>query len=120
MEEYLGLYGWHFSKKMCEWAVSKMKDRDGNKVQPMSKEQVDSLLTRHGIKLEEDKGYDKMYVAAMAKADYFGSSIADDVRLALFVKDYLDDPDGYDGIAFTRFYADCIGKGCPIPWEDCL
>ena len=24
MEEYLSAYGWHFSKKMCDWAVSKM------------------------------------------------------------------------------------------------
>lgn len=25
MANYLSLYGWHFSKKMCEWAVSKME-----------------------------------------------------------------------------------------------
>lgn len=25
MTDYLSIYGWHFSKKMCEWAVSKMK-----------------------------------------------------------------------------------------------
>lgn len=25
MTEYLSRYGWHFSKNMCEWAVSRMK-----------------------------------------------------------------------------------------------
>ena len=56
----------------------------------------------------------------MAKADYHGSSITEDAKMIKFVKDYLDDPDGYDGIALTRFYADCIGKGEIIPWEDML
>ena len=26
MDNYLSNYGWHFSKKMCEWAISMMKD----------------------------------------------------------------------------------------------
>lgn len=39
---------------------------------------------------------------------------------ALREKDYLGDPDGYEGVAFTRFYADCIGKGALIPWDDML
>lgn len=56
----------------------------------------------------------------MARADYFGSSIKDEQHLALFVKDYIDDSDGYDTIAFTRFYADCIGKGIIINWEDMI
>ena len=25
MQEYIDSYGWHFSKKMCEWAVGRMK-----------------------------------------------------------------------------------------------
>lgn len=40
--------------------------------------------------------------------------------LLQFVKDYLDDIDGYDGKALTRFYADCIGSGTPIMWEDMI
>lgn len=32
MESYLELNGWHFNKKMCEWASSKMYKRlNGNK-----------------------------------------------------------------------------------------
>ena len=29
-------------------------------------------------------------------------------KLAYFIKDYIDDGDAYDGMPFTRFYADCI------------
>ena len=61
-----------------------------------------------------------VYVANMAKADYYKSSIIDESHLALFLKDYIDDPDGYDGLPFTRFYADCIGSGTPIMWDDML
>lgn len=77
-------------------------------------------MAKHGIKLENDKGYDAVYVANMAKADYYGRSISNEQQLMMFVKDYIDDPDGYDGLPFTRFYADCIGSGRPIFWEDML
>ena len=66
-------------------------------------------------------GFEGLYeVSNMGKADYLKSSIPDDTHLALFVKDYIDDPDGYDGLPFTRFYADCIGSGTPIMWENML
>lgn len=64
--------------------------------------------------------YDVMYVYHMAKSDFFESSIISEQYLLQFVKDYLDDIDGYDGKALTRFYADCIGSGTPIMWEDMI
>ena len=60
------------------------------------------------------------YVYHMAKSDFFESSIISEQYLLQFVKDYLDDIDGYDGKALTRFYADCIGSGTPIMWEDMI
>lgn len=118
MNEYLGLYGWHFSKKMCEWAISKMRDRNNNKMTMRSKEQVENILKSHGVEIENDYGYDKVFVFHMGMSDYLGSSIIDEARLARYVKDTLDDRDGYDGIAFTRFISDCNAKGVPVIWED--
>lgn len=123
MREYLSQNGWHFNKKMCEWAVSLMKvEKNGKKekLEPMRKDEVEELLKKFNIKLEKVKGYDCVYAANMAKADYFKSSIADEAHLALFVKDYIDDPDGYEGLPFTRFFADCIGSGTPVMWGDML
>ncbi len=124
MKEYLEAYGWHFSKKMCEWAVSRMKAKDENgkakKLEPMKKEDVDELLKKFNVKLEDSKGYDCVYVANMCKNDYFKSSIVDDAHLALFVKDYMGDIDAYEGMPFTRFLADCIGSGTPILWEEMM
>ena len=85
------------------------------KLTPFTKENLDSMLKTNNVNIENDVGYDALYVLNMAKADYHGSSIIEDVKMVKFVKDYLDDPDGYDGIALTRFYADCIGKGEMIP-----
>lgn len=121
MREYLSAYGWHFSRKMCEWASKKMKCKDETgkekKFEPLKMDDVEELLKKAGVKLEHDKGYDAVYVANMAKSDYMKSSIADDAHLALFIKDYIDDVDAYEGMPFTRFYADCIGSGTPIDWE---
>lgn len=123
MEEYLSIYGWHFSKKMCEWAASRMyKDVNGKKeyIIPYTKESLDALLKRWNIKLEKEVAYDAVYIANMCKADFLGSSVRTEDLLAKYVKDVIDDPDGYDGLPFTRFYADCIGSGTPISWEDML
>ena len=120
MEAYLRYNGWHFSKAMCKWAVSRMESREGKPVEMKTKEYVENVLATYDVKLKNDYGYDKVFVYHMGVSDYLGSSIKDEESLARYVKDVLDDPDGYEGIAFTRFYADCSGKGVPIDWEDVL
>ena len=111
MEEYLSQYGWHFSKKMCEWAVSRMYKRNSLDkkipIQSWNKDSVDKLLNKYGVTIENKIGYDYVFAANMCIADYYGSSIIDEQHVALFIKDYVDDPDGYEELPFTRFYADC-------------
>lgn len=77
-------------------------------------------MKQYNIEVKNAKGYDCVFVANMALADYHGSSIADTQRLAMFVRDYIDDADGYEGIALTRYYADCIGKGEPVEWGEMI
>ena len=120
MKNYLSNYGWHFSKAMCDFAVSQMKDRNKSKVNSYSKEKVESLLKQYGVNVPADQIYDAVYVCNMAVADYYGSSIIDELHIIKFVGDYLNDVDGYDGVAFTRFYADCLGKGTVLHWEDLI
>lgn len=120
MDAYLSHHGWHFSKAMCKWAISKMRDRNGRKVQMKPKDEVESILQVYKVDVKNDKGYDAVFVMHMAISDYLGSSITDEAGLAKYVKDVLDDEDGYDGIAFTRFLADCNAKGVPVDWEDMI
>ena len=121
MSAYLSNHGHHFSKPMLEWAVSMMRDRNGNKAQVVDKKKFDDLMRAYGVILERKDGfYDGPYVWAMAKSDYMGSSIIDEQHLALYVKDYIDDIDGNETRAFDEFYANCIAKGVDIPWIDLI
>lgn len=123
MEEYLSYYGWHFSKKMCEWATSMMyREENGKKksMDPYTRETMETLLRQYGIPLGDNPIYDAVYVGNMCRADYYGTSVKTEGDLAQFVGDTLNDPDGYEGMVFTRFYADCVGSGKGIDWEDML
>ena len=119
-DEYIDMYGFHFNKKLYEWAVSMMTDRNGNKLPPMTKEQVDEFLHAQGVQLKNNKGHDATYVYSMAKSDYYGSSIMDDAHLAKYIKDYLDDPDGYPTRAFDEYVVKCRAKGEYIYWDEVI
>lgn len=119
MEEYLSTYGWHFSKKLCEYAVSRMKNSAG-RIKPYTKDEVKNMMAKYMIKLNNDSNYDAVYVANMCKADFLGPVFSDELSVAKFVKAYIDDPDGYEGMPMTRFYADIIGSGHNVDWEDMI
>lgn len=121
MVNYLRYNGPHFNKKLLDFAVSKMTKQNGVPIVPFKKEEVEQKLKTAGIQLKSVQLYDHVFVADMCRADYLGSSIPnDDVHIALYVKDVIDDPDGYDGLPFNRWYADMCRKGIVINWEEMI
>lgn len=125
MKSYISNFGWHFTKKSYEYAVSFMKKSDkGNytssPVKEMSKDEIDTLLSRFGVTLENKIMYDYVFVATMCKADYYGSCIEDDYHLCLYVKDTVDDVDASDETVFRRWVATMVGNGKPIDWYDII
>lgn len=123
MINYLRYNGPHFNKKLLDFAVSKMTKKVGNveqKIIPVVKEKVDTMLKQYGIELKNNQLYDYLYVANMCKADFLGSSIADERHMALYIKDVIDDDDAYDGIVFNRWYADMCRKGIVVNWEEMI
>lgn len=120
MRNYLRHNGWHFTKAMCEFAVGLMRGTDDKAITPWSREEVDKLLADNKITLNHNALYDHVFVANMCKADYFKGSIADTIGVAKYIKETIDDPDGYDGLPFTRWYADMRAKRIPIDWEEML
>lgn len=120
MDAYLSNYGRHISKPMYMWAVSQMRDRNGKRATPVEKEELMKMLNEYGVVVKNDRSYDVPYVFMMAKMDYYGSSIADEKHLAMFVQDYLDDPDGSSSRAFDELYVKTIALGIPIDWEDVI
>lgn len=118
---YLANNGFHFNKAAYEYAANMMykKNAQSGKVEKlpvMKKEEVDALLKKFSVEIENKDSYDYVYAAQMCKADFLGSSVADEHRLAFFVRDYVDDEDQADGFIFRRWIADMTGKGEPIDW----
>lgn len=119
MVNYLRYNGPHFNQSLLDFAVSKMTKRGGIKIVPIKKEEVDMKLKATNTQLINNQLYDYVFVANMCRADYLGSSVPnDDVHLCLYIKDVIDDPDGYDGLPFNRWYADMCRKGIVINWEE--
>lgn len=119
MRTYLRHNGWHFNKSLCNFAVSLMK-KNGKQLEPISKENVDKLLSQNKIQLDNNVGYDYVFVANMCKADYYGSSITDDKHVALYIKDTIDDEDASDGTTMRRWYATMVANGILVDWDDSL
>ena len=122
MKEYLSYWGWHFNKSLSDFAASMMMREDKatgvqKRITPMTLEELKELLKKNNIEVENKELYDALYLANMVRADFLGSSIEDEEHLAKYVEDVICDPDGYEGMVFNRFIADCMGKGEPIYWD---
>lgn len=120
MRSYLRNFGWNFNKKACEFAVSLMRDKNDSKIEFKDKEKVYEILKKYSITLEHDNGYNGTYAFHMGTSDYLKSSIPDEQRLAMYVKDVVDDPDNEGGNVFRKWLADCDAKGVVVDWADIL
>lgn len=125
MRAYLRNYGRHFNKKACDFAVRRMRKynqstRQMERIDAMSKDEVDEMLRTHGISLDHARGYDYVYVANMCVADFYKSSVPDEAHFAMYIKDVIDDPDALEGNIFNRWLSDMDSSGEPVEWEDLL
>ena len=123
MQRYISNYGWHFTKRAYEYAVSFMTKRNiktniDEKVKGYTKEEVDEILERHNVHLKNKIMYDYVFAGTMCKADYLGHSIEDEEHLAQYIKDTVDDIDASSETTFRRWVATMIGNGIPIDWEE--
>ena len=116
--KYQRLYGPHFTKELCDFAVSLMSDTNGH-ITPITKSELEEKLRAQNIELQYNKMYDAVYVANMCKADYLGDAVPNnDYNLCMYVKKTIDDPDGYDGQPFNRWLSDIDGMHVPVDWSE--
>ena len=125
MERYLSYYGFHFNKKLYEFAVNGMTKRnkmtgEEEGLSPLEIEDFEKSLKRFRVNIPDNNLYDAAYLASMREADFWGSSIEDEEHMVRYIKDVLCDVDGYDGLVFCRFIADCGAKGNVIFWDRML
>lgn len=108
---YLRYYGQHFNKKLCDFACKQMNKKE------YSKDKLDTLLQSYNVELPNAKLHDAVYIANWCVNTLYGSSIADEKHLILFIKDLFNkEPD----LIFNRWYADMAKQGIPIEWDDMI
>ena len=116
--KYISLYGHHFTKALCDFAVGMMYNEQGDKIKPISKQDVEQILASQNIDLKYNVLYDFVYVANMCNADFLGEAVPNDnLHLAKYIKGTIDDPDGYDGQVFDRWLSDMKGMKVPVDWS---
>ena len=123
MKRYISNFGWHFNRKAYEYATKLMykineNTKEKETIKAYTKEEIDELLTKYGINLQNKILHDYVFVATMCKADYLGSSIENERQLAIYVKDTIDDSDASNETIFRRWVATMIGNGVPIDWYE--
>lgn len=115
-EMYIAENGWHFNKAACECAVKYLKGRDKKPIKPYSKEEVDEMLKKYGVSLENNKGWDYVYVANMAKSDMDGSPLSDERSISEYIKIVIDDVDAAEGEVMGCWYTKMIFRRNPVDW----
>lgn len=120
MVEYLDAYGFHFSKKACQFAIYGMETTDGDKHMKMTpKEEIERILESYSCMPENNYGYDAVYLYHMAISDY-PITLPDEARRASYVKETLDDKDASAESVFRCWLAKMTGNGIPIIWNDLM
>ena len=125
MKAYLRNYGFNFSKKACEFAVSLMKKRDPVNpakqvpITAISKEDVEECFKKNAITLDGNVTYNHVYLFNMAIADH-SKSLSDDRARCMFVKEVAEDVDSNPDNIFRKWIICMDGNGVPIFWEDLL
>ena len=110
-----------FSKRLAEWAISKMKVKDTStgtmkQLKSPSIEDMQEVLKANNVNLPEEFVYTAWYLFNMAIADYPKTLITDAQR-ASFVEETICDPDCTPEAVLECFVAKMCLMGVPIYWE---
>lgn len=118
---YEDMYHGMFSKKLAEWAISKMSKEDQSsktikRIVARKLDDVQQVLSENKITLPDEFVYTSWYLFNMAVADY-PKSLKTDEQRALFVEETLCDPDGMPENVLDCFVTKMCNAGVPIYWE---
>lgn len=113
-----------FSKKLAEWAISRMSIDDSatGKIKSLKSanlDEVKEILKANDVKLLDGTIYTAWYLYNMALADY-PKTITTDAQRATFVEETICDPDCCPEAVLECFVAKMCTMGVPIFWENYL
>lgn len=110
--EYIKKHGYHFTEKLARHVSSGMQNVCGT-AHEFTAAHVTGIKRNHN----ETDG-DLIYTANMAFADFYPQIIPTTEMCIKYAEAVAQDPDGYDGMEFTRWTSDAIGKSKTINWEE--
>lgn len=113
-----------FSKRLAEWAISKMEveDEAAKAIVPLRARKfndVMEVLEENKVMLPRECEYTAWYLFNMALADY-PKTLKTDAQRAMFVEETICDPDGNASDVLDCFVAKMCNAGIPIHWEEYL
>lgn len=119
-DNYHGL----FSKRLAEWAISKMQVEDPatgvmKPLKPHTVEEMKDVMKANKVELPEEFIYTAWYLYNMTFADY-PKTLTTDVQRATYVEETMLDPDGMPENVLDCFVAKMCNAGKPIYWEDLM
>ena len=116
-ESYIKKHGKHFTNKLAEYASRQMINANGTNHR-WDAEAMQRNLSASGYTIPDTSTIgDIAYTANMAYADFFPDLITEQqcIKYAMLI---ANDPDGYEGIQFSRWIADIEGKGEKFDFAD--
>lgn len=120
LRAYMDAYHGQFSRKLAEWAISKMQAKrvsgEVTNIKQIPLENVLEVLRNAGVQVSEECTYTAWYLFHMAIADN-PRSLDSENRRAWYVDEKLNDPDGKPSDVLACFRAKCDNKGIAIMWE---
>lgn len=117
LNPYIERWGPHFTPQLADYASNLMENVDGS-THKWSCKDITKLISTLKLAISSDFTIgDIMYLANMAYADFYPKLLTDTNHCILYAYAILEDPDGYEGIAFYRWLADVKQKEIEIPWS---
>lgn len=115
-KEYFREYGCKFNKKLAEYAVSKMKNENGQNgaTKHISYESVMQELNKFGVKVDEDDKANAFYLFNKFYSDLYPNTLKDEKQISSAVKDTFNDKDGHEGDVFVEWYSKTLLRHIPI------
>ena len=117
--EYMSVNQGHFSKALAEWAIGRMRRKEGDKlvkINAVSISDTQKLLNDNNINLDDAYLYDAWYLHNMCLADY-RRTLPENEDIAMYIDETINDPDGAPEMVLACFRAKMDVMGVPIFWE---
>lgn len=116
--EYTEKHGYHFTEELAEHASKMMKNANGQ-THTWTAAQVKKALESLGYMPSSKDATlgDIAYAANMLYADFYPEVIKDEASCLKGANALASDPDGYEGMIFTRWASDVMAKAVSIDWE---